>query len=137
MSQKNSPEPEIIETASPWLTSPAPGTYPLINMLVWAAQMPPLTKLVIRYLVDIAKDGAVNIPLQELLITTGLSKKQAAEELTRLVELGIVFPPRDEPDQSEHAVDYDWELADRVDCKIFPSGLLRLYPDLPSPPVQA
>ena len=124
MTRKSQPEHEV-EPNSPRATA-TPGTFPLINMLVWGAQMPPLTKLVLRYMIEVAVDGQVALPLKQIAATCCIPKSKVPDHLIRLVELNVLMPEVERGKTLD-----DWAHAQVVKGQIKPSGLLRLFPEGP------
>ena len=103
-----------------------PGHYPIMNIMVWSAKLPTIQKLVIRFLVDSARDGWSNVLFSELCYVTGLTAEKAAATLRQLVDLDIIAPPARKTPQSESPREYDWQRKSVTRCLIKPSGLIRL-----------
>ena len=122
------PQGETFASDDPHSLPRLPGHYPIINIMVWSSKLPTIQKLVIRFLVDSARDGWSNVLFSELCYVTGLTPEKAAATLRQLVDLDIIAPPARKTPLAESPREYDWQRKAVTRCLIKPSGLIRLIP---------
>lgn len=129
--QSKQARPRQVETFSsddPNSLPRLPGHYPIMNIMVWSAKLQTAQKLVIRYLMDSARDGWSNVLFSELCYVTGLETENAATTLRELVDLNIIAPPAKKTAVAQYPSDYDWARKAVTRCLIKPSGLIRHIP---------
>lgn len=118
----------IFATDDPTISPRLPGYYPIMNIIVWSAKLQTTQKLLIRYLIDSARDGWANVLFSELCYVTDLTPEKAVATLQQLVDLDIIAPPARKTNLSGSPREYAWDRKPVTRCLIKPSGLLRLIP---------